>query len=186
MKQILFALLLVSSNVFAEGLVLAQMKEESLPELTAKTEAKADDVKRIHFRINGHGVHHHVPNVSKKSLNNDVYGFNVGYELPYNFIVGVGVFANSMKDYGSNSGRTSNFFQIENRLYKDESWSFYARYRTANNYYLSTYKHSWKQTVGFDACHKLFNTTWDGCITHVLWTEGTKTSASAWVVRTTF
>ena len=94
----------------------------------------------IHFRINGHGVHHHVAPADKKWLNNDVYGFNFGYELPYNFIVGAGVFANSMKDYGHNHGRTSNFFQIENRLYKDESWSFYARYRTANNYYKSFYQ----------------------------------------------
>ena len=162
MKPILLAFLLFSTSVFA---------------------AEGD----IHLRLNGRGTHHHVPPAVQKSLNSAVYGFSVGYELPYNFIISAGVFQNSIKDYGSNDGRTSNFWQIENRVYDDKTWSAYVRVRQANNYYQTSYPHSWKTTVGIDVCRKIMSTDWDGCLTHVPWSEGGSTiTASALVVRTTF
>jgi len=185
MKQILFALLLVSSNVFAEGLVLAQMKDESLPELTAKTEAKADDIKRIHVRIQLPGTHGHAPKALYKYTNSKVYGAFIGYELPWNFIVSVGAFENSIKDYGHNSGRTSNSFVLENRFYKDENFSVYARYRLANNYYKTTYKHSWVESGGLEGCYNVYK-GYEACLSHTYWNEGSKVTATGLALRTAF
>lgn len=185
MKHILFALMFLSSSVFAETIVLAQVRDESLPELAAKTDAKEDEVKRIHVRIQLPGTHGHAPKALYKSTNSKVYGAFIGYELPWNFIVSVGAFENSIKDYGHNSGRTSNSFVLENRFYKDENFSVYARYRLANNYYKPTYKHSWVESGGLEGCYNVYK-GYEACLSHTYWNEGSKATATGLALRTAF
>jgi hypothetical protein len=186
MKHILFALLLVSSNVFAqEAIVLAQVRDESLPDLATNTQAKTDETNRFHFRIQLPGTHGHAPKALYKSTNSKVYGAFIGYELPWNFIVSVGAFENSIKDYGHNSGRTSNSFVLENRFIKTEDFSVYLRYRLANNYYKPTYKHSWSESAGLEGCYNVYN-GYNACLSHTFWNEKSKVTATGLALRTTF
>ena len=137
----------------------------------------------IHVRLQLPGTHGHI--TKTPYMNNKVYGAFIGYELPYNFIISAGAFENSIKDYGHNSGRLSNSFVLENRFYKTEDFSVYLRYRLANNYYRTYYKHSWSESAGLEGCYNVYK-EYAACLSHTFWNEKTKATATGLALRAAF